>query len=186
MILRNCGNLIFGGNAKSNIMQIQKDFWENLDKTIERHKEHILSDYQRRLIAEEEQKAYEKNLDKIKSIISEFESRLKERGFWTEIQIDAKGFRFRFNTSGYYGPGGFSSQYHVAGPLVLGVINPAGDAYASYYKNKLEDNIQIGCNFDEEEFIKFVKKVIADFISPNNLIVSKDQYDYLRNFNADN
>lgn len=167
-------------------MQIQKDFWGKVDKIIARHKEHILSDDQRRLIAKEEQKAYEKNLDTIKSIISEFEKGLKERGFWTELQIDANGFRFRFNTSGYYGPGGFSSQYHMAGPLVLGIINPAGNAYTSYYKNKLEDNIQIGCNFDQAEFVKFVENVISDFISPNNLIVSKDQYDYLRNFNADN
>lgn len=166
-------------------MQIHKDFWEKLDKTVARHKEHILSEDQRRLIAEEEQKAYEKNLDTIKRIISEFDNGLKERGFWTKLQIDTKRFRFRFNASGYYGPGGFSSQYHIAGPLVLGVIDPAGDAYASYYNNKLEDNIQIGCNFDQGEFIQFVEKVISDFISPNNLIVSKDQYDYLRNFNAD-
>lgn len=167
-------------------MQIQKDFWEKLDRIVARHKEHILSDDQRRLIGEEEQKAYEKNLDTIKGIIAEFDKGLKERSFWTELQIDAKGFRFRFNISGYYGPGGFSSSYHIAGPLVLGVINPAGNSYAAFSKNKLEENIQIGCNFDQAEFVKFVETVISDFISPSNLIISRDQYDYLRNFNADN
>ena len=167
-------------------MQINKDFWDKVDKTVERHREYILSDTQRQLIADEEQKAFEKNLDDIKEVISEFESGLKERLFWTELQIDTKGFRFRFNIRGYYGPGGFSSQYHMAGPLVLGVIDPAGDEFASYYNNKLENNVQIGCNFDKAEFIKFVEKIISDFISPNNLIVSKEQYEYLRNFNADN
>ncbi len=167
-------------------MYIKEFFWENLDKIKERHNEHILSDAQRRLIAEEEQKAYEKNIETIKSIITEFETGLKKRGFWTELQIDCKGFRFRFKINGYYGPGGFSSQYHIAGPLVLGIINPSGDDYASFYKNKLEDNIQIGCNFDQEEFIKFVEKVICDFISHNNLIISKEQYHYLQSFTTDN
>ena len=166
-------------------MNIDNDFWDNLDKVVKRHDEHILSDEQRRLIADEEQKAYESNIEKIKEVIEEVEKGLKVRGFWTEVYIDKRGFRFRFNKSGYYGPGGFSSQYHIGGPLVLGVINPAGDALASYYKNNLEDNIQIGCNFDKIEFTKFVKKVITDFTSPNNLIISKDQYDYLRNFKAD-
>jgi hypothetical protein len=167
-------------------MQISKDFWNKIDDIVERHKEHILTNEQRRLIAEEEQKAYEANLETIKVVIEEYQDELKKRDFWTELQIDSKGFRFRFNTNGYYGPGGFSSQFHIAGPLVLGIINPKGDALASYYKNKLEENVQIGCNFDKAEFIRFVEKVISDFISPNNLIVPKEQYEYLRNFNADN
>ena len=166
-------------------MNIDKDFWDKLDIIVQRHNEHILSNEQRQLIADEEQKAYEANMEVIKELIEAFEKELKARNFWTEIYIDKKGFRFRFNKSGYYGPGGFSSQYHIGGPLVLGVINPAGDAIQSFYKNKLEDNTQIGCNFDKIVFIEFVKKIINDFVSPNNLIISKDQYDYLRNFNAD-
>ncbi|MDD2674669.1 MAG: hypothetical protein PHF81_07290 [Flavobacterium sp.] len=167
-------------------MNINNKFWNNLDNVVQRHNEHILSDEQRKLIADEEQKAYEANIEKIKEIIEEVDNELKERGFWTETYVDKKGFRFRFNKSGYYGPGGFSSQYHMGGPLVLGIINPAGDSLASYYKNNLEENIQIGCNFDKSEFSEFVKKTIMDFISPNNLIISKDQYDNLRNFKADN
>lgn len=167
-------------------MQSKKSFWDKVDKILERHKEHILTSEQRKMIASEEQKAYEANLEQIREVIQEYEKELQDRGFWTELKIDPQRFWFRFNTNGYYGPGGFSSQYHIAGPLVLGVINPAGDAYASYYKNKLEDNIQIGCDFDRTEFIMFVEKIISDFISTNNLILSKEQYDYLRNFNADN
>ena len=167
-------------------MKTRKEFWGNVDKTIERHNEFILSKEQRQLIANEEQKAYENNIVVITTIIQEIEQELKTRGFWTELQISKEGFRFRFNTNGYYGPGGFSSQYHITGPLVLGKINPMGDALASFYENKLEDNLQIGCNFNEIEFIEFVEKVISDYISPKNLIISKDQYEYLRNFNAAN
>ncbi|GEP52145.1 hypothetical protein FNO01nite_28170 [Flavobacterium noncentrifugens] len=68
----------------------------------------------------------------------------------------------------------------------MGIINPLGDALVSYSKNTLEENIQIGCNFEKNEFTEFVKKTIMDFISPNNLIISKDQYDNLRNFKANN
>jgi len=167
-------------------MKTRKEFWSNVDKTIERHNEFILSKEQRQLIANEEQKAYENNIAVITTIMQEIEQELKTRGFWTELQISTTGFRFRFNTNGYYGPGGFSSQYHIAGPLVLGKINPLGDAFASFYENKLENNVQIGCNFNEEEFVEFVEKVISDYISPKNLIISKDQYEYLRNFNAGN
>lgn len=167
-------------------MNIKNEFWNNLDNITQIHNEHILSSEQRKLIAEEEQKAYEANIEKIKEVIEEVENKLKKRGFWTEMYIAEQGFRFRFSKSGYYGPGGFSSQYHIAGPLVLGIINPAGDEFASYYNNNLEENIQIGCNFDKTEFTEFVKKTIMDFISPNNLIISKDQYDNLRNFKANN
>lgn len=85
------------------------------------------------MLASEEQKAYETNTETIKEIVEEFNNKLKERGFWTETFIDRKDFRF--NKSDYYGPLGFSSQYHMAGSLVLGIINPAGDEFASFYKN---------------------------------------------------
>ncbi|MBD0724464.1 hypothetical protein B6A10_04660 [Flavobacterium sp. L1I52] len=164
----------------------RQDFWSNIDNVLKIHEEHILSNDQRKFIHEEEQKAYETNINSIQEIIDEFESKLKERNFWTEKQIDKKGFRFRFNKTGYYGPRGFSSQFHIAGPLVLGVINPTGDSLQSFYKNRLEDNVQIGCNFDKDELIKFIEKIILDFASTNNLIISKEQYDYLRNFKNNN
>lgn len=165
-------------------MNINNEFWDNLDDVVHKHNEHILSDEQRKFIANEEQKAYEANIESIREVIEEVENKLKERGFWTETTIDQKDFRFRFNKSGYYGPGGFSSQYHMGGPLVLGVINPTGDAFASYYKNNLEENVQIGCNFDKSEFTEFVKKTIMNFTSANNLIISKEEYDKIRNFKA--
>ncbi|PJJ09155.1 hypothetical protein CLU83_2484 [Flavobacterium sp. 1] len=167
-------------------MENNNDYWKQIDDTISIHDEYILSKEQRKHIATEEQNAYEKNIDSIKEIIEQFESELKARGFWTELQIDTKGFRFRFSLKGYYGPGGFSSQYHISGPLVLGIINTFGDSIRSFCKNRLEDNIEIGCNFDKNKFIEFTQKVLSDYVSPNNLIISKEQYEYLRNFNSNN
>lgn len=95
-------------------MEIQNDFWNQVDKALTLHREHILTNEQRRLIADEEQKAYEANLETIKKIIEEYQENLKLRNFWTELQLDSKGFRFRFNTQGYYGPGGFSSQFFMS------------------------------------------------------------------------
>ena len=161
-------------------------FWSEIDKTLELHSEYILSDEQRKLIADEEQKSYEKNIEIIEQITTEFDNELKKRNFWTELIINKEGFRYRYSYKGYYGPGGFSSQFHIAGPLVLGLINPAKDALASFYKNNLEENIQIGCNFDANEFRNFIEKTILSYVSTNNLIISKEQYDNLRNFKINN
>ncbi|MDV3636991.1 hypothetical protein CMU84_17745 [Elizabethkingia anophelis] len=167
-------------------MQKQDFFWSQLDDKLREHQEYILTTAQRQIIVEEEKKAYEINLDSIKTIIIEFEKGLKERGFWTVFEITEEAFMFKFNKIGYYGPGGVSPQYHIGGPLVLGVLKPKGNAYSFYCNNKLEQNVQIGCNYDKEIFTEFIKKIILEFISNENLIISKEQYDYLRNFNTGN
>ena len=164
---------------------MHNDFWNGIDKIIELHNEQILSESERQLIAQEEQKAFESNAPIIEAITNEFEQELKSRGFWTEFYMAKNGFKFRFTKHGYYGPGGFSSQFHIAGPLVLGIIDPPGDPHASYYKNTLEENIQIGCNFSKSDFINFFENVIKDYLSPKNLVISKEQYDYLRKFKTD-
>ncbi|WP_343607722.1 hypothetical protein [Chryseobacterium oranimense] len=100
--------------------------------------------------------------------------------------MEKERLSLRFSKRGYYGPGGFGSQFHIAGPLVLGTINPAGDPLVPYCKNNLDDNTQIGSNFDKNKFIEFVKKTIMDFTSASNLIISKEQYENLRNFVPNN
>jgi hypothetical protein len=87
-----------------------------------------------------EQAAYERNLPEIDAILQEYERKLSEMGFWTERIVTSQGMRFRYNIAGYYGPGGFSSQFHIAEPLVLGQIDRRGDAIQSFYYNDLDAN----------------------------------------------
>ena len=106
--------------------------------------------------------------------------KLKALGFWVENNVTEQGTRFRFSLQGYYGPGGFSTQFHISGPLVLGLINPAGDELASFYPNDIDQCFLMGLDFDKTKFEQFVLKQIENYLQPENLITSKEQYDRFR------
>lgn len=127
-----------------------------------------------------EQAAYEVNLEEITAILEEYRQRLSERGFWTECSVNKEGMRFSYSMPGFYGPGGFSSQFHIAGPLVLGQISPKGDAFQSFYSNDVDQNVKIGADFDQELFSAFVEKNIQEYLAPENLIVTRGQYERIR------
>ena len=156
------------------------DFWSVIDKALEVSSTYRLTAQEREHIAKEEQACYENNIDAITRILKKYDTELQRRGFWTECQIRQDGLRFRYSLGGYYGPGGFSSQFHTAGPLVLGEIVPHGDAFQSFYKNDIDLNVQIGADFESGDFEKFIQRNIEAYVSVNNLIVTKEQYDRLR------
>lgn len=153
--------------------------WQDVDRILEVASVFILTDEERKRFALVEQDAYESNIPRIQEILKEHEANLQQRGFWTECQIEKKGLRFRYSYPGFYGPGGFSSQFHVAGPLVLGIIDPKGDAFASYYPNNLEENTFIGDNFDELAFKEFIANNLMNYLAPENQILSKEQYNWI-------
>lgn len=167
-------------------MNEMKKFWNDVDEHLDSHSEFILSNDELNKIRGIEQSAYEANIDTIKTILLEFQGELETRDFWTEHIIDKKGLKFRFNKHGYYGPGGCSSVYHNQGRLVLGIINPKGDSHQSYYKNNIEENLEIGLNFNDEKFKDFLSHLILNFVSLSNLIISKDEYEYFRSININN
>jgi len=154
--------------------------WQEVDRILKVASVFILSNEERERLALVEQNAYESNLPHIQKILKQHEANLQQREFWTECQIETKGLRFRYSYPGFYGPGGFSSQFHVAGPLVLGTINPKGDAFASYYPNNLEENTFIGENFDELALRKFVANDLMKYLAPENQILSREQYNWIR------
>ena len=156
------------------------DFLKRIDIGLAVSSNYRLTDSEREMIAKEEQAAYELHISEISSILNIYKHELSERGFWTECIVGKSGMRFRYNLPGYYGPGGFSSQFHIAGPLVLGRINPAGDPLQSFYDNDLEKNVMIGADFNEQSFRQFVEQTVLDYVAPENLILTKDQYDRIR------
>lgn len=156
------------------------DFLAELDTALAVSKQYRLTREEKAFIAKEEQGAYKSKLDEITTILKEYEDELSQRGFWTESNIQKNGLRFRYSLDGYYGPGGFSSQFHIAGPLVLGVINPKGDAFQSFYSNDVDKNIKIGADFNAIEFRQFVENNIREYVAPENLVITKDQYDWIR------
>ncbi len=157
------------------------DFWQTIDETLILHSNYILTDDERIMIAKKEQEAYQANIPKMKEALNYFKEKLSERGFWTELQIDEKGLRFRYSKPGYYGPGGFASQYHIAGPLVLAELNPKGGELAFFYKNDLDQNTEIGTSFSYDDFINFIRNNIMHFTNVENLIVNRGDYERLRN-----
>lgn len=161
------------------------DFWMRIDRVLEVSSSCQLTEDERKYIAKEEQSSYEANLDEIREILGAYEVELQRRGFWTECLVDKSGMRFRYSLSGYYGPGGFSSQFHIAGPLVLGEIVPHGDAIQSFYKNDLDLNIQTGADFEPTKFVAFIERNIESYLSLDNMVVTRDQYDRLRNIYPD-
>ncbi|WP_197485243.1 MULTISPECIES: hypothetical protein [unclassified Vibrio] len=106
--------------------------WNKVKQLVDASKDFILTDEERNLMLKAEQNAYERNLIEIKEVLELAGKRLNGLGFWVENKVSNEGLRFRFSLAGYYGPGGFSTQYHISGPLVLGIINPAGDPFASF------------------------------------------------------
>ena len=154
--------------------------WKNIEQLVEASQELILTENERELIAKEEQQAYESNISIIKGVLDVVEQKLVKMGFWMDNNVSEKVLRFRFSLHGYYGPGGFISQYHVSGPLVLGVIHPAGDEYAGFFPNDIDKCFLIGLDFNKEKFEQFVLEQIEKYLQPENLITSKEQYERFR------
>lgn len=100
------------------------DFWKKVTQALDASSPYRLTQEERAYISKEEQAAYECNLPKIDAIMQEYDKKLSDMSFWTERIVAIQGMRFRYNIDGYYGPGGFSSQFHIAGPLVLGRLTP--------------------------------------------------------------
>ena len=159
---------------------MSQDFWKEIDRVVNVNREFILTEEEAKLMAKKEQQNYETNLESIEEVLESIRSELESRGFWVEKKISAKGLRFSFSLRGYYGPGGVSSQLHIAGPLVLGVINPKGDEFKSFYHNDIGECQQLGAYYDQNKFTLYIQKVIRDYLSPGNLIVSREQYNRFR------
>ncbi|OMO21235.1 hypothetical protein [Vibrio lentus] len=159
--------------------------WNKIEELVLASKDFILTDAERKLIVGEEQQAYERNMPVIVEILDMTESKLEKLGFWVENMVTKEGARFRFSLQGYYGPGGFSSQYHISGPLVLGLINPAGNELASFYPNDIDQCFLMGLDFEKTKFDQFVIKQIENYLQPENLITSKEQYDRFRTLLSD-
>ena len=154
--------------------------WKEIDRMLKVVEPFILTEDERKNVAAIEQEAYEKNLPRIQELLAEHQSKLQKRKFWTELQADAKGLRFRYTLHGFYGPGGFNSQLHVAGPLVLGTINTKGDAFAGFYPNDLEKNVFLGERFDELAFTDYIAQDLMSYLAPENQILSADQYEWIQ------
>ncbi|MCE7575852.1 hypothetical protein, partial [Aliivibrio fischeri] len=162
------------------IKEVEMSSWDRVTQLVEASKDFILTEEERELMLKAEQSAYENNLAQITEVLSIVEEKLKNLGFWVENKVSNKGMRFRFSLAGYYGPGGFSTIYHISGPLVLGVINPAGDPIASFYSNDIDQCLLVGEDFDKNNFEKFILTEIETYLQPENLITSKEQYDRFR------
>lgn len=154
--------------------------WKEIDRRLKIATPFILTEDERKRVASIEQEAYERNLPRIQELLEVHQSKLQERKFWTELQAEKKGLRFRYALHGFYGPGGFNSQLHVAGPLVLGTINPKGDAFAGFYPNDLEQNVFLGERFDELAFSDHVTQDLMRYLAPENQILSVDQYEWIQ------
>jgi hypothetical protein len=155
---------------------MSQEFWKEIDLVVNANREFILTEEEVKRMAKKEQENYEINLESIEEVLEGIRSELELRGFWVEEKISAKGLRFSFSLRGYYGPGGVSSQFHIAGPLVLGVIDPKGDESHSFYHNDIDECQQLGAYYDKNKFTLYIQKVIRDYLSPDNLIISREQY----------
>jgi len=157
------------------------NIWEEIDSLVKASKDFVLTDDERKMVAEAEQSAFENNYESMKSVLDAIEKQLSALGFWVENNLSKEGLRFRFSLAGYYGPGGVSSQFHISGPLVLGEINPAGDAIASFYNNDIDLCHKVGHDYDVAEFELYLTNLIKKYLMPENLITSKEQYEHFRN-----
>ncbi len=155
-------------------------YWDEIDRILKIASPFILTEDERQHIARLEQSAYESNMERIRKILEVHKLGLEQRQFWTELTITNSGLRFRYSYPGFYGPGGFSSQYHIAGPLVLGSIEPKGNEFASFYPNNIGDNTFLGEQFDEIAFERFVVTNLLKYLAPENQILSSDQYKWIR------
>ena len=155
---------------------MSQEFWKEIDLAVNANKEFILTEEEAKLMAKIEQENYEKNLESIEEVLEGIRSELELRGFSVEKKISAKGLRFSFSLRGYHGPGGVSSQFHTAGALVLGVIDPKGDETQSFYHNDIGECQQLGAYYDQNKFTLYMQKLIRNYLSPDNLIYSREQY----------
>jgi hypothetical protein len=161
-------------------MRLRIDFWKRVTQALEASSEYRLTEEEQAYISKVEQAAYEHNLSRIDAILQEYDKKLSEMGFWTERIVHNQGMRFRYSMTGYYSPGGYSSQFHITGPLVLGQINPKGDPIQSFYNNDLDKNVKVGADFDVDLFRSFIEQNILAFVAPENLITTREQYERIR------
>jgi hypothetical protein len=154
--------------------------WAEIDRRLAVAAPFILTDEERQRVRRVEQAAFDANLPQIRAFLEAHAAELQRRDFWTELQAEPTGLRFRYSYPGFYGPGGFASQFHVAGPLVLGRIEPKGDPIASFYPNDLDENVFIGERFDEIAFADFVRDDLLRYLAPENQILSLEQYEWIR------
>lgn len=154
--------------------------WEKIDSMLKVASAFILTEGERKRIAAIEQEAYERNLPRIHELLEAHQTKLQERKFWTELQAETKGLRFRYSLHGFYGPGGFNSQLHITGPLVLGTIDPKRDALAGFFPNDLEQNIFLGERFDEIAFMDYVTQDLMHYLKPENQILSVEHFEWIK------
>ena len=167
--------------SESRTAGMETDFWGSVDQAVAITKRYVFTEDEIKQIASAEQAAYEANLTNISAILEQYKQGLSERGFWTECQVDTAGLRFRYSMRGYYGPGGFTSQFHhTTGQLVLGEINPAGDAYQGFYKNDIDQNVKLGADFDPHALRLFVENNIQRYLNPENPVTTREQYERIR------
>jgi len=154
--------------------------WNEVDRLLKVAAPFILTEEERKRVAAIEQEAFERNLARIRELLEVHQSNLTKRGFWTELQADNNGLRFRYSLHGFYGPGGFNSQLHVAGALVIGTIDPKGDALTGFYVNDLENNVFLGERFDDLAFMNYVSRNLLQYLAPENQILSVDCYKWIQ------
>lgn len=154
--------------------------WKKVDSILKVASVFILTDEEREHINTIEQNAYETNIPRIREILDTHVTQLKQRQFWTNLQLDDKGLKFLFSYRGFYGRGGFTSQQHIAGPLVLGTIEPKTGNTNGFYLNDLKENTFLGKDFDELAFKTFINNNLMDYLSPENQILSNEDYNFLR------
>jgi hypothetical protein len=161
-------------------VEMNKKYWQTIDHRLETQETFILTDDERKKIHEDEQQAFESQLEVFRKIIEEFQKNLSDRGFYTEIQLSKDGFQFKYNKAGYYGPAGFRTDFHIDGPLVLSQLIPQGDSNTFVTFNDLDKNFEVGRVFDSEEFKNFLIKNLDNFLDPANLITTEERREQLR------
>lgn len=156
-------------------MTMNEEYWKSVENRIQQQERFILTDDERQKIQEQERKAYETNIDSIRTIIVDFQHKLIERSFDTNLKLDSSGFMFRYSKVGYFGPAGFKAQLHIDGPLVLARLKPAGSASNYVVDNKLINNCEIGSGYDPIKFRLFLRQNLDNFLDPTNLISTKER-----------
>ena len=155
-------------------------YWNSVDQRLELQRNYILTDEERRRILDKEVEAYKEHLPELQRIMYEHKDQLECRGFTTELQCDEGAVLFRYNKPGYYGPGGFRSDQHTDGPLVLSQLHPAGDPNFYVFDNDIDKNTEVGTGFDSGRFQQFVHNNLDTFLTPNNLITTEARREQLR------
>ena len=156
------------------------EYWKSVDSRLELQERYVLTDAERQQIHEQEVEAYKANVSEMQRIMNAHREELDKRGFDTKLQCNDDGLHFRYSRPGYYGPGGFRSDAHIDGPLVLSELHPAGDPNTYIRDNDIEKNIEVGTGFDPEKFSLFVRNNLDKFLDPGNLITTEARRDQIR------